>query len=305
MKTLSLILSLALLPACALSRHPSVAVTAASVSAPPLAEPGPLTLESVVSARWSVPLSGLVNLENPDAAGLVDGDVPIVLPVHVLTHPERGAFVIDTGAPADLSVMGPLVGGFLGDMEVVDPMADILARQSAPLAGVLITHMHLDHILGLADIPVETPIYAGPGELEVRQASNALLRRPYKRLLDDRAPLQSWDWTDAGTLGGLPAIDVLGDGSLWALSVPGHTPGSTAYLARTVDGPVLFTGDCAHLQWSWTSGVEAGSYTADHAQHRQSLAALRQLAAQIDGVQVFTGHELTGEDTGVDMIAAR
>src|SRR5690606_29632601 len=39
-----------------------------------------------------------------------------------------------------------------------------LSQQSQPLSGVFLTHMHLDHILGMPDVPRGTPVFTGPGE---------------------------------------------------------------------------------------------------------------------------------------------
>ncbi len=288
-------IGLSLIDACALASHPAVLAPSPPAAAEVnLSAPGPIEIDSVVSARWVVPLEGLVNLDHPEAkaAGLADGPTPIVLPVHVLTHPERGVFVIDTGAPASLDGLGGPVEGYLSDLEIADPIGAIVTRHGGALDGVFMTHAHLDHVLGLAEVDPEVPVYIGPGELSARSAMNALTRGTYARLFDGRGPVREWDFTGELTLGGLPAVDVFGDGSLYALHVPGHTPGSTAYLARTPQGPKLFTGDCAHLYWSWEHGVEAGTYTADQAQQAQSLEALKGLAAQLEGVQVFVGHEL-------------
>ncbi|MCB9743405.1 MAG: MBL fold metallo-hydrolase [Alphaproteobacteria bacterium] len=300
-RALALSLGLSLLDACAVASHPTALAPSPTAAEVALSAPGPIELDSVVSARWAVPLKGLVNLDNPEAeaAGLEDAPTPIVLPVHVLTHPVYGVFVIDTGAPASLEGLGGLVEGFLSEMEIVDPVGDIVTRHGGALDGVLLTHAHVDHVLGLAELGPEVPVYAGPGELSARSATNALTRGAYKRLLEGRGPVREWDFSGELTLGGLPAVDVFGDGSLYALHVPGHTPGSTAYLARTPQGPKLFTGDCAHLYWSWEHGVESGTYTADQALHAQSLDALERLAAQVEGVQVFVGHELDGVGTGV------
>ncbi|MCB9741534.1 MAG: MBL fold metallo-hydrolase [Alphaproteobacteria bacterium] len=294
-------LSLSLLSACVLVHHPEVP---APVGGPgpsvDLSAPGPIVLESVVSARWAVPLSGLVNLENPKAvaAGLQDAETPIVLPVHVLTHPEQGVFVVDTGAPADPGSLGALVSAFAKDMVVVDPIEDIAARHGG-IRGALITHAHIDHVMGLAALPEDTKVYMGPGELEARAAINGLTRGFYRRALRGKPSVTTWAWEQGTELGGLPALDVFDDGSLFALHVPGHTDGSTAYLARTTEGPVLFTGDCAHLRWSWENVVESGSYSADQALHAESLGKLKALALEIDGLKVYVGHELDGVGTGV------
>jgi glyoxylase-like metal-dependent hydrolase (beta-lactamase superfamily II) len=49
----------------------------------------------------------------------------------------------------------------------------------------------------------------------------------------------------------LAAHDLLGDGSILALDLSGHTPGSTGLLIRTADAPVLLTGDAAWTKKSW------------------------------------------------------
>lgn len=291
------------LSACALSAHPVTPADApAAGPSVDLSAPGPLVLDSVVSATWSVPLSGLVNLDHPAAADLENADTPIVLPVHVLTHPERGVFVVDTGAPASLDPLTAAMGAYLSDMEIVDPIGDIVARHGGALSGALITHAHLDHVLGLLDLDVDVPVFMGPSELHGHAASNAMLRRSFGRILDGRPPVLELVFDDDATIGGMPALDLLGDGSLFALHVPGHTEGSVAYLARTTEGPALFTGDTAHLIWSWERGVESGSYSADQELHAESLTALRELAASLPNLRVFTGHELDGVGTGVDDI---
>ena len=86
-------------------------------------------------------------------------------------------------------------------------------------------------------------------------------------------------------------VDVFGDGSLWALATPGHTPGSTAYLARTPTGPILLTGDTCHTAWGWQNGEPPGSFTADRDANRRSLNALRELAARHPKMQVRLGHQ--------------
>src|SRR5215475_4759054 len=49
-------------------------------------EPGPISVETVVSATWQVDRSGLIDLEDPraEAAHLTDGLEPIDLFIHVI-----------------------------------------------------------------------------------------------------------------------------------------------------------------------------------------------------------------------------
>lgn len=309
---LTLLLSFTLLSACVVTRHP---VTPAALPATTIAEaelitllntPGPIVHSVHISARWATKLSGLVNLDDPKAAALVDGETPIVLPVHRLVHPSAGVFVVDTGVERDTlqGESGPVKGVVklaLKGATTVEPLGDVLASAGAPIGGVLITHMHLDHLLGLQDVPAGTPIYVGAGETTAKGRGNLMLWRTIQSALDGHAPLRSFDGAGASPLGPIPqAYDLLGDGSLWALSTPGHTPGSMAYLARTTEGPVLFTGDTCHTIWGWENNVTPGSFTADHALNATSLNNLKALAELLPGVKVYVGHETDGEGTGVD-----
>lgn len=297
------------LAGCAVIKHPTVPAELPSPSEARLsllAEPGPIVHEAALGARWAVPLRGLVDLDDPAAAELEDGDVPIVLPVHLLAHPEAGLFVVDTGIDTEMAAGGHgpnkgLVRTVTKTVEPVESLASMVARQEQPLAGVFITHMHLDHVWGLPDVSPEVPVYVGQGEPEARSFQNWLLRRTLKASVGERPALSHWDPAQAVSLGPVErAWDVLGDGSLWALATPGHTPGSTSYLARTTEGPVLFTGDTCHTRWGWDHGVTPGHYTADHEANARSLAALLALAGEVPGLRVYVGHELDGEGTGVD-----
>ena len=93
----------------------------------------------------------------------------------------------------------------------------------------------------------------------------------------------------AGVFSGV--TDLFGDGTLFAILVPGHTAGSVAYVARTPRGPVLFTGDTSHARWGWEHGVSPGRFSSDRARNAASLAALRGLAARHPALDVRLGHQ--------------
>lgn len=305
------LLPLLLLAACggAIRTVPAErAVPATSPVHVDLDAPGPVRHQVTVSGRGAVALSGLVDLTDPKAAHLEDGDHPIVVPVHVFVHPTAGAFVIDTGMPQGELASRGLVKKRFSQFETEKPLAAILAELDAPLAGVLLTHNHPDHVFGLPDVPMDVPVFVGPGDERPDGFMMKLAWGTMRRGLGDR-PLHRWTFEDRAGVGPVPhAVDIVGDGTLWALHVPGHTPGSTAYLARTPDGPVLVTGDCSHTRWGWDHDVPPGSFTMDHGENVESLAWLRALEAAHPGLRVEVGHEL-GEGTppasAIDDAAAR
>jgi glyoxylase-like metal-dependent hydrolase (beta-lactamase superfamily II) len=63
---------------------------------------------------------------------------------------------------------------------------------------------------------------------------NLFQRGVYEATLEGKGPLREVHFSadPDGTFDGIS--DVFGDGSLWAIWVPGHTPGSIAFLARFV-----------------------------------------------------------------------
>ncbi|MFO0605914.1 MAG: MBL fold metallo-hydrolase [Polyangiales bacterium] len=271
-------------------------------------QPGPLTVESVVSADWKVDRSGLINLGHPTAraAGLRDGLEPIEIYLHVVRHPTRGRFLIDTGVeralrddPSHAAIRGAVADAMHAEyLHVRRDTASVVAAEG-PLAGVFLTHLHLDHVSGMPDIPRGTALYAGPGETSQRFFLNAFVKGTTDRELAGHAAIQEWRFArdPGGRFEGV--VDVFGDGSLFALWVPGHTAGSTAYLARTTTGPVLFAGDTCHTAWGWANGVEPGDFTRDRARNVESLRRLRALVAAHPRISVRLGHQHLGESTAL------
>lgn len=264
-------------------------------------QPGPLRVNTVASADWAIDRSGLINLESREAkeAKLKDGLEPVQIYFHAVRHPQRGLFIIDTGVehklrddPDHAVLHGMLASAFGGDrMKVLAPLGDYLRAAHEPLRGVFLTHLHADHILGMPDVPRGTPIYTARGEAEQRALMNVLVQGVSDRLLANQTALQEWTFKPDPNGRFRGVIDVFGDGSLWALFTPGHTAGSMSFVARSVNGPVLLTGDTCHTSWGWEHDVEPGTYTADRAANRESLERLRRLAREHPKMSVRLGHQ--------------
>jgi glyoxylase-like metal-dependent hydrolase (beta-lactamase superfamily II) len=123
-----------------------------------------------------------------------------------------------------------------GEAVVVDPSGDAaevrltLAGLGARCVGILVTHGHYDHLLGVADLAEGTgaPVYMAEAE-RIMLESPAAFTPPG---ISVRA------YTPDVLLGGGETVEVAGI-SFEVLSVPGHSP---AHLAYAADG-CLFSGD--------------------------------------------------------------
>lgn len=267
-------------------------------------QPGPIQVETINSADWILHLGGLVNLNSEAAqeAHLIDRPEPIHVFVHLLKHPRFGTYLVDTGVSQPLleDLSGHGVSWLtrktlpIEQMKIRNSTAEILARDGGSLQGVFFTHLHIDHIIGLPDIPVSVPLYVGRGESTQRAFKNLFARGTTTKLLKGRANLQEWPFRSdrdrqRAVIGDV--VDIFGDGTAFAIGMPGHTPGSTAYLLRTPQGPILLTGDTCHTRWGWEHGVEPGSYTADQPTNRESLLLLKAIVVRHPAIDVRFGHQ--------------
>jgi hydroxyacylglutathione hydrolase len=161
---------------------------------------------------------------------------------------------------------------------VVDPSGDAatirleLAGMNATCAGILVTHSHWDHILGLADLAEATgvKVYGPEGESDV-------LENPNNFFAGLGVSLRGWK-PDVLLAGG-ETIEV-GGISFEVLAVPGHSPGHLAYYA---DG-ALFSGDVLFAGSVGRTDLPRGDWD-------ELLGSIRSLADRLPAeTVVYPGH---------------
>jgi glyoxylase-like metal-dependent hydrolase (beta-lactamase superfamily II) len=262
------------------------------------AHPQPVTVTSWVTAEVKVQRGLLLDRTQPAAAALPDDNVWVPAYAHRIAHATKGVYLVDAGFDHSFTTSGR---GNIGGLAVLaspfmtlvrqTPATDTRARLAAghdTLRGVFFTHLHLDHTAGVPDLPKEVPYVAGKGALADSYESGIVAHIDHLMGIPSLAELDFSTAPDIAPLG--RAIDLLGDGSVWAIHTPGHSSGHVSYLVNAISGPVLLLGDASHTKWGFEHNVAPGK-VIDATQARATLERLRVFAARYPAVRLVFGHE--------------
>lgn len=175
------------------------------------------------------------------------------------------AWILKTANGAVLIDAGMEVDG-----EAIREELDALGIGLDKVHAVLLTHGHPDH-RGAAHLFPNAKVYCGPGEapyLRGDKAYSAVGGR-LAAMVTDKGPPPGQRQLEE--LKGDETLTLDGE-SLTVIHLPGHTPGSVAYLWRDL----IFTGD-ALLQDGKGVGPAPSFFSEDSGQAKRSLEKLRDL----------------------------
>lgn len=232
-----------------------------------------------------------------------------------IEHPQAGPILFDTGYsdrffretdlfPARLYRMVTPV-----QFEAGQSAAERLRAAGIPpenIRQIVVSHFHADHVAGLHDFPQAEFLYEGKALESMRRLRGiravkrgflpGLLPGDFERRSRPFAPASRIEVPEA-LLPRFPfrrVTDVLGDGSLLAVDLPGHAYGQIGLLLRTERGPALL---CADAAWSAAAYREnrppsalAGIIMPDRKAYADSFRALRELREAFPELTIIASH---------------
>lgn len=215
---------------------------------------------------------------------------------------DDGFLLVDTGSGTDsrLAQVATWLGWLhVGASESLSERLSQLGLKAADCRGVVLTHLDVDHTGGLAQV-ARVPVWvtqeallgmARPSRKDAymgryESARLAVCERIHGFELARHSNLE---------LGELcRGYDMLGDGSVVAVGLPGHAPGHVGVVVRLPSrGRVLLCGDAAftadQAAGRESCGLMPRVVASDYGQVKRTLALLAELVAT--GVRVVPSHD--------------
>jgi N-acyl homoserine lactone hydrolase len=224
--------------------------------------------------------------------------------VYLIEHP-KGLYLVDTGWARAMSPKGEFdkraqiesLGSVLlykvnqGVVPLgacVDEQLAAMGVKASDIDAVLLTHLDCDHANDIVQVKDAKRFVVAADE--IRFAGKFANRVRYNRDWWGMVTPDAIDWT--GNLGPFgKSHDLLGDGSIQLISIPGHSDGLFAVKVANEEGKfVLLFSDGGYAARSWREMITSG-IAADKEKQKKSLAWIREQSLDPMCVASLANHD--------------
>ncbi len=253
--------------------------------------PCPVKIESFKTGTVIINRKGTINPHHPLAVDIVSQELEVPILAHWVHHQEKGDFLLDVGL--DSSYFAHPRGGLEGtavdeyQQDRHENIAHHLKNNDINPQMVFLSHLHSDHAAGVRELSKNIHYITGKGEYPEYQP------QIHGDFLEGMEELLEIDYSQAPEMPLLGAsVDLLGDGSLWAIHTPGHTPGHSSFLVNGLEVPVLLAMDAAFIHENLERGVAPSDYTWNVDLAQKSLERIIEFLGEYPQVRLRAGHDL-------------
>jgi N-acyl homoserine lactone hydrolase len=253
--------------------------------------PQPIKLEEFQTGTVIINKKGTLNPEHPLAQNIKDEELEVPILSYWIHHDEQGNYLLDAGLDKSYyqdphgGIKNPLADEFIQKKD--QNIKFHLDMKRIKLKAVFLSHLHPDHIAGIRELPKNIPYIIGKGEFNDNNTDD------YENFLKTLKILYEIDFSKIDAIPPLgPSVDLLGDGSLWAISTPGHTAGHISFLVNGFNGPVFLTMDACFIHENIEKKIAPSSYTWNIKLAQKTLEKIIKFLKEYPQVKVHCGHEL-------------
>lgn len=178
--------------------------------------------------------------------------------------------------------------GRIGKGECIDEQLAAMGIKDSDIDAVLLTHLDCDHANGLKQVKGAKKFLVSADE--VKFANKLTNKVRYYNGWWEGIELTEFEWNDTqGPVG--KSYDLLGDGSIELINIPGHADGLFAVKAANEEGKfVLLFSDGGYAGKSWKEMITSG-IAADKTLQKQSLAWIRVQSLDENCVESLANHD--------------
>jgi len=252
--------------------------------------PHPVQIQSFKTGTVVINSRGTLNPEHPQAKNVLDEELEVPILAHWVHHEDKGDFLIDTGLDASYTqdprgrMEGTAVDEFRQNKG--ENISNFLQKNHINLKMVFLSHLHADHAAGVRELPKHIPYVIPKGEYAEYHPEI------HGNFLEGLEELYEIDFLKANRMPPLGlSADLLGDGSLWAIHTPGHTPWHVSFIVNCLEGPILLTIDAVFVNENLKLGVAPSDYTWDVIKAQETLDKIIEFLRMHKQVRVGAGHE--------------
>lgn len=225
----------------------------------------------------------------------------------LIRHP-RVTLLYDSGLCTNISryvqeqslLFRQTLGRFVFERSI---LAHLQARNLQPedLDCILLSHLHWDHVAGIPDL-AGVPLYVNRVEYEAARLQLFDSNHNLVPRLMGLNPVRLFDCSGAAYDGFRSSYDLLGDGSLILVPLPGHTAGNTGLFINRANGSRLFLiGDAAWIAENFLRPAPFHPFlwsrvTSDNATALQTLVRLHFFAQCHPEVPVIAMHDAHAQE---------